>query len=109
PVPPLLLRQVYEVRLDYTFFDDTTRVNFLTRKMQLDTKLTFQVSPHVDFDLTHLYQVRDEGSYDEGFDTNQQRSKQSLDLAMGFAPIQGVRFACGQRIEVNRAYEFDEN
>lgn len=109
PVPPLLLRQVYELRLDYTFFDDTTRVNFLTRKTQLDTKLTYQVSRNVDFDLTHLYQVRDEGSYDDGFDKNQQRSKQSLDLSMGFAPMQGVRFACGQRIEVNRAYEFDEN
>jgi hypothetical protein len=109
PIPPLSLRQVYEVRLDYTFFDDTTRVNFLTRKTQLDTKLSYKVTPNLDFDLTHLYQIRDEGSYDDGFDKNQQRSKQSLDLAAGFAPMQGVRFACGQRIEVNRAYEFDDN
>jgi hypothetical protein len=109
PLPPLLLSQVYELRLDYTFFDDTTRVNFLTRKAQLDTRLKYQVTPRIDFDLTHLYQVRDEGSYDEGFDKNQQRSKQSLDLAAGFSPTQGVHLACGQRIEVNRAYEFNED
>ncbi len=111
PIAGSSLRQVYEVRNDYTFFDDRARQNFLTRKTQLDTKFTYQLTRLVDFDMTHFFQVRDEGSYDrvrEKFRRVSQRSKQSLDLATGYAPMQGIRVAVGERIEVNRTYDFKD-
>jgi len=111
PIRGSTLRQVYEVRNDYTFFDDRTRQNFLTRKTQLDTKFSYQFTRAIDFDLAHFFQVRDEGSYDrarEKFRRASQRSKQSLDLSTGYAPMKGIRVAVGERIEVNRNYDFKD-
>lgn len=111
PLKGTSLRQVYEVRNDYTFFDDRSRQNFLTRKTQLDTKFSYQLSQAVDIDIAHFFQVRDEGSYDrdrEKFRRTSQRSKQSLDIATGYNPVKGIRLSVGERIEVNRNYDFKD-
>ncbi|MFN0151592.1 MAG: hypothetical protein ACKVU1_12885 [bacterium] len=111
PLAGSTLRQVYEVRNDYTFAEDAKGQNLLTRKTQVDTKFTYQVTSVVDFDLSHFFQVRDAGSYDrvrETFRRATQFSKQSLDLSTGYAPMRGVRLAVGQRIELNRNYDFKD-
>jgi hypothetical protein len=105
------ITQVYEVRNDFTFYDQNETKNFLTRKTQVDTGLGCRVTQRVTFDASHQYQKRDEGSFDRRRDVlfkTTESTKQSLDLSTGYTPRPGFRIAFGQRIEANRSYEFKE-
>jgi hypothetical protein len=111
PTTSSRLTQTYELRSDFTFFDQKESDNFLSRKSQVDTQFSFNVTKGVSVDLTHLYQVRDDGAFDkerDAFAKSTQSSKQSLDVSTGYSPFTGFRISFGQRIETNRNYDFKD-
>ncbi len=105
------ITQTYEVRNDFTFFDQDKSRNFLSRKRDVDTQLTYKVLSGVTLDMTHMFQVREDGSFDRERDTfakSSQTSKQSLEMSTGYSPITGLRFSFGERVESNRAYVYTD-
>jgi hypothetical protein len=111
PVGRATLNQTYEVRVDYTFPEDKSRQNILSRKTELDTGFSYALTKKLNVEIRHFYQVRDDGSYDrfkDSFSRSVQRSKQSLRIVTGYAPLDWLRFSVTQQLEANRAYDFKE-
>jgi hypothetical protein len=105
------ISQSYEMRNDFTFFDQDKSRNFLSRMRKVDTQFTYRVLSGVTLDMTHMFQVREDGSFDRENDTfakSTQTSKQSIEASTGYSPITGLRFSFGERVEANRAYVYQD-